>query len=684
MKVIFKPLSASIRESFHFDFTEENRRLTVGRKPDNDLSIPLPNVSSYHAVIEFQNGVIAIEDLNSTNGVFVNGKKLTERVPVECGDRIAFGSIDFLLECESEASETPSPAQIQEEEPENGTVMVDVTEIPDIPLVAPVSEEGKTSGAERNPAKKTVLFGMKNVLMSPRLVLLDDNLNPTEEFVLDKGEMIVGREADSDIQIDHVSISRIHARLIRKGDNSFSVEDENSTNGLFIKDKRVSEHALRHGDLLRFGDVSAVYLAPGKLFSFEDLKEGKGSAGSPDNKKKLLIVVGGVLLFLLIILMLLPSGGSGGVPGQKGNRLTRAEIMKEVHLSMENQDWDKVVELIQSFQLKGADSELEKAKMEIANRSKFLAMNQKIQSGDFSAARDLLSRIDPKSVYLTKGNEVLKSAESSYIDNEGEKIEGKLGDGDLESAYELAALLKEKFPDNQDVQEQYSDVAEKYNKFKKRVAARTAYVKRQRAANRKAAISLKKAREYYLNGRIVDALASITQASNAYLEKNLKIPSRIRHLKKYMNEVRRNYEQGKQLALQGKVSKAVPLFERLFEISRQNLYGEDGKVEQDSMALMVDYYMDKASSLYREQNYAAAYNFLVKILKAKPGFQKAASMKMEIEDKGQELYNKGYIEQTQYNDCKQAIFYFRQVIQMVPKTDPLYKKALKRISDCEQ
>ncbi len=682
MKVIFKPLNPSIRENFHFDFTEENNRVTVGRKPDNDLSVPLPNVSSYHAVIEWQDGVIAIEDLNSTNGVFVNGKKLTERVPVNCGDRVAFGSIDFLLECEEKESIEPSPVQIQEEDPENGTVMVDVTEIPDIPLVA--SDSGKVSDTDQNPAKKTVLFGMKNVLKVPRLVLLDNSLNPTEEFALDKGEMIVGRETDSDIQIDHVSISRIHARLFRKGDNSFSVEDENSTNGLFVKDRRVSEHALRHGDLLRFGDVPAVYLAPGKLFSFEDLKEGKGGTGGFEGKKKLLIIVGGVMLFLLIVLMLLPSGSSGGAPTQRGNRLTRAEIMKEVHLSMENQDWDKVVELIQSFQLKGADKELTKAKMEIANRSKFLTMNQKIQSGDFADARQILSQINSESAYFSRGNEVIKSAESSYIDSEGEKIEGKLGDGDLEAAYKLAADLKEKFPDNQEVLDQYTDVKQKFNKFKKRVAARSVYVRRQRAANRKAAVSLKKAKEYYLNGRIVDALASIDQASNAYLEKNLKIPSRIRHMKTYMNEVRENYEKGKQLALQGKVSTAVPMFEKVFEISKQNLYGQDGKIERDAMGLMVDYYMDKATSLYRKQNYAAAYNFLVKILKTNPGLQKAASMKRDIENKGQELYNKGYIEQTQYNDCKRAVFYFKQVIQMVPKTDPLYKKALKRISDCEQ
>ncbi|PJB83515.1 MAG: hypothetical protein CO090_01040 [Acidobacteria bacterium CG_4_9_14_3_um_filter_49_7] len=681
MKIVFRPLSSTLEESASFELTADHSRITVGRKRDNDLIIPLPNVSSYHAVLEYVGGDLALEDLNSTNGVFVNGTKLTERTIVACGDRIAFGSIEFLMECEQEPSGfEPSP---QPEQPAEGTVMVDITEVPDIPMLQQTPGPGDASPSAPCSANKTILFGMKNVLITPRLVLLDSDLNPTKEFSLEKAEMQVGRESDSDIQIDDVSISRIHARFVRTGDKSFSVDDENSTNGLFVRDKQVTHHTLRHGDLLRFGDVSAVYLAPGKLFSFDDLKEGKSSGGGLDSKKKLLIGVGGVLLFLLILLMVLPSGGSGE-PAQKGNRLTRAEIMKEVRLSLENQDWDKVVELIQSFQLQGADKELAEAKMEIENRAKFLDMNKQAQANDFAAARQLQSQISPESIYSKRGQQTLKDAGSAYIDKQGEEIQGKLGDGDFETAFKLAGDLKEKFPDNKEIADEYTDIEQKYKTFQKRLSARSAYISKQRAANRKAEISLQKAKDLYLNGRIVDALDSIFQASNAYFEKNLKVPSRVLHLKEYMNQVRENYENGKKLVLQGKVSQAVPMFEKVFEISKRNLYGEDGKIERDSMSMMVDYYMNKATSLYREQNYAAAYNYLIKILNAKPGMQTAATMKLDIENKGQELYNKGYIEQTQYNDCKRAVFYFKQVILMVPKENPLYKKALKRIADCEK
>ncbi len=685
MKIVFKSLSTAVNKSPDFDLNSECGRITVGRKPDNDFVIPLPNVSSYHAVLEFQDGRISIEDLNSTNGVFLNGRKLTEREYISCGDRVAFGSIDFLVECESESGALTGPSSSASETKQSaeGTVLVDITQIPGIPVNGERSIPGGDTAPVDGKAKQTVLFGKKNVLMPPRLILLDSQMNPTEEFDLEKSEILVGREPENDIQIDDVSISRIHARLVRTGDKFYSVEDENSTNGLFLRDKQIRQHTLHHGDLIRFGDVSAVYLAPGKLFSFEDLKAGKSGSGGVDGKKKLLIGVVAVMILLLLVLLLLPTEGNGPGP-RKGNRLTQAEIMKEVHLSLDNQDWDKVVELIQSFQLQNADKELARAKMEIANRTKFLEMTQKLKVNDFIAAEKIRGEIDPASTYASRSEQVLRDAEAKYIDDQGEEIEDKLGQGDFNAAYQLAGDLKEKFPNNKEVLDQYSDVEKKYRKFQKRLSARSAYIKRQRRANRTADKALQQARKYYLDGRIVDALAMIDQASNAYLKENLKIPSRIRHLKLYMNQVRESYEKGKQLALQGRVSQAVPLFEKLFKVSKENLYGENGKVEQDSMALMVDYYIKKASELYHKENYAAAYEYLTRILASKPGMQKALSMKRDIENKGQELYNKGYIEQTQYQDCKRAVFYFKQVVQMVPKSNPLYKKALKRISDCEE
>ncbi len=50
--------------------------MSVGRKPDNDVVIDNPAVSGHHCKVTLAGDTFFVEDLNSTNGVFVNGKKV--------------------------------------------------------------------------------------------------------------------------------------------------------------------------------------------------------------------------------------------------------------------------------------------------------------------------------------------------------------------------------------------------------------------------------------------------------------------------------------------------------------------------------------------------------------------------------------------------------------------------------
>ena len=50
--------------------------LGVGRKPDNDIVIDNPAISGYHCRISVQGGTYFVEDLDSTNGTFVNEKRV--------------------------------------------------------------------------------------------------------------------------------------------------------------------------------------------------------------------------------------------------------------------------------------------------------------------------------------------------------------------------------------------------------------------------------------------------------------------------------------------------------------------------------------------------------------------------------------------------------------------------------
>jgi pSer/pThr/pTyr-binding forkhead associated (FHA) protein len=71
-------------------------RTTIGRTADNDIQIDAHNVSRHHAVVlETAEGIV-VEDLNSTNGVQVNGRRVTRQVLAD-GDRLTIGKTDFTF-----------------------------------------------------------------------------------------------------------------------------------------------------------------------------------------------------------------------------------------------------------------------------------------------------------------------------------------------------------------------------------------------------------------------------------------------------------------------------------------------------------------------------------------------------------------------------------------------------------
>lgn len=66
--------------------------VTIGRKQGNSLIIPDQHVSGQHAKIFIKNNTLYIEDLNSTNGTFINGERINSIVKLFPKDEIKVGS----------------------------------------------------------------------------------------------------------------------------------------------------------------------------------------------------------------------------------------------------------------------------------------------------------------------------------------------------------------------------------------------------------------------------------------------------------------------------------------------------------------------------------------------------------------------------------------------------------------
>ncbi|MFT6301118.1 MAG: pSer/pThr/pTyr-binding forkhead associated (FHA) protein [Granulosicoccus sp.] len=75
-----------------FEFESGHEVISIGRRSDNDVAIPNRSISGKHAKICLEDGKAFLEDLNSTNGTYVNGE-IVKRRTVQSGDDIILGKI---------------------------------------------------------------------------------------------------------------------------------------------------------------------------------------------------------------------------------------------------------------------------------------------------------------------------------------------------------------------------------------------------------------------------------------------------------------------------------------------------------------------------------------------------------------------------------------------------------------
>src|SRR6266699_729368 len=72
-------------------------KTTIGRVEDNTFQIAEPSVSSHHCEVLLRGNEVIVRDLNSTNGSFINGEKITEKA-LKPGQTLRLGQIEMRLE----------------------------------------------------------------------------------------------------------------------------------------------------------------------------------------------------------------------------------------------------------------------------------------------------------------------------------------------------------------------------------------------------------------------------------------------------------------------------------------------------------------------------------------------------------------------------------------------------------
>src|SRR5690349_747236 len=85
------------------------RKVVVGRQSGNDVVVPDEQVSRKHAEIEERGGVLVVTDLNSSNGTFVNGTRISSPQTLRAGDTVQVGTTVLrVVESQNSAATVPT------------------------------------------------------------------------------------------------------------------------------------------------------------------------------------------------------------------------------------------------------------------------------------------------------------------------------------------------------------------------------------------------------------------------------------------------------------------------------------------------------------------------------------------------------------------------------------------------
>src|SRR5262245_41702601 len=191
-----------------------DREVKAGRLAENEVQLKVPEASRHHCRFFEEKSNWFVEDMGSSNGTLVNGRKVS-KFELQDGDLISVGAVTMRF--------------------------LDS---------APTAEE--TGAAGRG-------WGDDEISLEAETFLVLGAPGRIGEIVKIKGDRLtVGRKGKHDLVLSDPSVSQDHAE-IKKTASGWVVRDLGSSNGTFVEGKKVSEAPLPSGSVVTFGEIAATF-----------------------------------------------------------------------------------------------------------------------------------------------------------------------------------------------------------------------------------------------------------------------------------------------------------------------------------------------------------------------------------------------------------------------------------------
>lgn len=410
--------------------------ITIGRKEGNTIRLTERNVSRRHAKLVKSNGTVFIEDLTSYNGIKVNGDRIAGRAPVNEGDRVQIG--DYQLALKLDKATTASGNHSSPTAPAAAPPT-----LPSSVPAAEMAEQKTTPFMKENGAAPASMLDLAPTVQTPiqpsapppisgqqeapaRLVVVSSNF-AGQEFVLDKAAVVIGRTDENDVVINHRSISRHHAKIVREGGH-YHIVDLQSANGVRVNGEEYGKVELRKGDHVDLGHVRLRFVAPGEDFIFDRDAQVVDVSGAKKSRTGLVAVLMLVVIalaggaFVLVKMTQKPSANGGGevVKPSSDTEGSVARLLLDADKAMKAEDWEAAIAKCEEALKLDPAQELardkrQRAEAERKNQAAYNQFMKMAAENDFDAAVASWDEVAEDSIYRQKGSERYAQVKKLYL-----------------------------------------------------------------------------------------------------------------------------------------------------------------------------------------------------------------------------------------------------------------------------
>jgi pSer/pThr/pTyr-binding forkhead associated (FHA) protein len=94
------------------------------------------------------------------------------------------------------------------------------------------------------------------------MVRIEEGKEPGRVYEVRKESLSIGRSRESDIFLEDLAVSRLHASIISLGNSNYALRDEGSANGTKVNGQPVNKyqpHPLQEGDKIQLGQTVLVF-----------------------------------------------------------------------------------------------------------------------------------------------------------------------------------------------------------------------------------------------------------------------------------------------------------------------------------------------------------------------------------------------------------------------------------------